>query len=220
MSELVDRSEHWPILSHRVEATGRVCDFVEDKVAMPDGDVMTRQWVTHPGAVAIMALDDHQRVAVVDQYRHPVAMRLVEPPAGLLDKPGEPPLSAAKRELAEEAMLAADDWRTLVDIFTSPGGLEESIRIYLARGLHPVPHPAGFVVEDEELDMDLAWLSLDELVTRIYAGQIENPNMVTGTLALRLAILDGRLDALRPADAPWPARAVRAERRKEIEALG
>lgn len=220
MSDLVDRAEHWPILSHRVEATGRVCDFVEDRVARPDGGTMTRQWVTHPGAVAIMALDDRQRVAVVDQYRHPVAMRLVEPPAGLLDKPGEAPLAAAKRELAEEAMLAADEWRVLVDIYTSPGGLEESIRIYLARGLHRVPHPQGFVVEDEELDMSVSWLALDELVTKIYAGKVQNPNMVTGTLALSLALARDGIDSLRDAESPWPARQVRSARRKEIEALG
>ncbi|MFZ2624874.1 MAG: NUDIX hydrolase [Propionibacterium sp.] len=220
MSELVDEFEQWPILSHRVEARGRVCDFVEDRVRLPQGGSMVRQWVTHPGAVAIMALDEQDRIAVVHQYRHPVAMRLVEPPAGLLDVAGEEPLTAARRELSEEAMLAADDWRVLVDFFSSPGGLEESLRIYLARGLHRAPRPEGFVVEDEETDMGLRWLPLDELVELVYAGRVHNPNMVTGTLALALARAQGRLDTLRPADAPWPVREQFRARRRELGALG
>jgi 8-oxo-dGTP pyrophosphatase MutT (NUDIX family) len=219
MTDLVDRPEHWPILSHRVEASGRVCGFVEDVVRRPDGQTMTRQWVTHPGAVAIIAMDEQGRVAVVDQYRHPVAMRLVEPPAGLLDIQDEPELEAARRELAEEAMLAADTWQVLVDCLTSPGGLNESIRVYLATGLHRAPRPDGFVVEDEELDMGVDWIDLDELVAKIYAGKISSPTMISGALALSLALAQGRLDSLRPADAPWPARQIRRDRFDEINAL-
>lgn len=220
MSELVDEAEHWPILRHRVEARGRISAFVEDQIRLPDGASMTRQWVTHPGAVAIMALDEQDRIAVVHQYRHPVAMRLVEPPAGILDVDGESALTAAKRELAEEAMLAADDWRVLIDFFSSPGGLQESLRVFLARGLHSAPRPDGFVVEDEETDMGLSWLPLDELVELAYAGRVQNPNMVAGSLALALARAQGRLDRLRPADAPWPARDQFRARRRELEALG
>ena len=220
MSGLVDGAEHWPILSHEVQAVGRVCSFVEDEVRLPDGSTMRRQWVTHPGAVAIMALDERRRVAVVHQYRHPVAARLVEPPAGLLDVADEDPLAAARRELAEEAMLSADDWRVLVDPFTSPGGLQESIRIYLARGLHQVPRPDGFVVEAEEIDMGISWKPLDELVEDVYAGRVHNPSMIYGTLALALAIAQDRLDSLRPADAPWPARDNQAARDAEIDELG
>ncbi|MFT8395885.1 NUDIX domain-containing protein [Propionibacterium sp.] len=220
MSGLVDRAEHWPIKRHTVEATGRVSDFVEDEVLMPDGQTMVRQWVTHPGAVSIMALDDQNRVAVVHQYRHPVGMRLVEPPAGILDVDGESALTAAKRELAEEAMLAAEDWRVLVDFFSSPGGLQESLRVFLAQGLHRAPRPDGFLVEEEETDMGLSWLPLDQLVELAYAGQVQNPNMVSGTLALALAQREGRIDNLRPADTPWPFRDEFRARAKEISALG
>ena len=220
MSGPVDTVEHWPIVHHEVEAVGKVCSFVEDEVRLPDGGTMRRQWVTHPGAVAIMALDERGRVAVVDQYRHPVAARLVEPPAGLLDVAGEDPLAAARRELAEEAMLAADDWRVLVDPFTSPGGLLEAVRVYLARGLHRAPHPDGFVAEDEEVDMGVSWRPLDELVEDVYAGRLHNPSMVSGTLALALAIAQDRLDSLRPADAPWPARANQLARDAELDGLG
>ncbi|MEL4506297.1 NUDIX hydrolase [Luteococcus sp. H138] len=215
----LDRPEAWQIDAHRVLGTGRVCSFVEDDITPPSGEQFTRQYLTHPGAVAVMALDEQNRVAVVHQYRHPVAMKLVEPPAGLLDADGESFLSAAQRELAEEALLKADDWRVLVDIFTTPGGCEESIRIYLARALSAAPRPDGFVVEDEEAHMDISWVDLDELVDEIFAGNVQSPSMVSGALALQTARLSGRLEELRPADAPWPARDIWAARVAEREAL-
>ena len=220
MSAPADRPESWPILSHRIAAHGAISDFVEDEVRVPDGTTMVRQWVTHPGAVSIMAVDDHDRVAVVYQYRHPVAMRLLEPPAGILDVVGESALGAAKRELAEEAMLGADDWRVLVDFFSSPGGLQESLRVFLARGLHHVGRPDGFLVEAEESDMGLQWIALDELVDLAYAGRVQNPNMVTGTLALALARAQGRIDSWRPGDAPGPAREQFRVRNRELDARG
>ena len=168
LAGVVDRPEDWPVLDRQVKATGRVQDFVEDRVLTPSGEQIVRQWVEHPGAVAVMAMDDQGRLAVVHQYRHPVGYRLVEPPAGILDHAGESGVSAARRELAEEARLAASDWRTLVDIFTSPGGLQESIRIFLARDLSPTERPDGFVVDGEEADMCLYWLPLEHLVELIY----------------------------------------------------
>ena len=146
-------------------------------------------------------------------------MRLLEPPAGLLDHADEDFLVAAQRELAEEALLQASDWRVLVDLFTTPGGCEESIRIYLARGLSPAARPEGFVVEDEEAHMTIEWVSLDEAVDAILAGEVQSPSMVSGTLALQTAILSGAVDRLRPADAPWIAREAWAARVAERDAL-
>lgn len=216
LAGVVDRPEDWPVLDRQVKATGRVQDFVEDRVLTPGGEQIVRQWVEHPGAVAVMAMDDQGRLAVVHQYRHPVGYRLVEPPAGILDHAGESGVSAARRELAEEARLAASDWRTLVDIFTSPGGLQESIRIFLARDLSPTERPDGFVVDGEEADMCLYWLPLEHLVELIYRGEVQSPTMVAGTLALALAVEQGRLDQLRPADADWPARRAKEQRDREF----
>jgi ADP-ribose pyrophosphatase len=216
LAGVVDRPEDWPVLDRQVKATGRVQDFVEDRVLTPSGEQIVRQWVEHPGAVAVMAMDDQGRLAVVHQYRHPVGYRLVEPPAGILDHAGESGVSAARRELAEEARLAASDWRTLVDIFTSPGGLQESIRIFLARDLSPTERPDGFVVDGEEADMCLYWLPLEHLVELIYRGEVQSPTMVAGTLALALAVEQGRLDQLRPADADWPARRAKEQRDREF----
>lgn len=190
-------------------AEGHVSTFVQDTVTTPSGDTMVREYLTHPGAVAVVALDEFDRVAVVTQYRHPSGYVLVEPPAGLLDKPLEDPLAAARRELAEEAALAADDWRILVDVFTSPGCNEESIRIFLARRLTPTRRPDGFVLADEEAEMELAWVPLGDLVDAVYAGRVQSPTLVFGVLALQAARSGGRLDALRAPDEPWPARTVK-----------
>ncbi|MFT4295982.1 MAG: NUDIX hydrolase [Micropruina sp.] len=214
--EAIDVPARWAVRSHRVIGPGAVSDYVDDVVATPDGEEMHRQYLLHPGAVAVIALDEDDRVVVVRQYRHPVGFQLIEPPAGLLDADGESWLGAAQRELAEEAMLAADDWRLLIDMFTSPGCNSESIRFFLARGLRPVPRPDGFVVEHEELDMEICLVALADLVDGIYAGQVQSPTLVAGVLALEAARRGGRLDALRPADSPWPAREVR---QRQLEAI-
>lgn len=204
-----DKPEHWTTTSRRLLGTGAVSSFVEDEIVTPSGEPIVRQYLTHPGAVAIVAWNEADEIAVVDQYRQPVRHRLVEIPAGLLDHEGEDFLGAAARELAEEAQLAADDWRVLVDIYTSPGASEEGLRIYLARDLRSAPMPDGFVVEGEEAHMHAYWLPRETLLAGIYAGEFGSPSLVSGVLALEGARLAGRLDALRPADAPWPSRTAR-----------
>jgi ADP-ribose pyrophosphatase len=217
--ELTDEPVTWPIVSHEVRARGYVSDFVHDEVRTPSDELMGRQYVLHPGAVGVIAWDDADRIAVVRQYRHPVGFRLVEPPAGLLDHDDEVALEAARRELAEEAQLAAGRWQVLVDIFTTPGACQEGLRIFLARDLGPAALPEGFVAHGEEAHMELTWARRADLVDAILGGRLQNPTMVAGVLALETARLSGRLDALRAPDAPWPARAVRAGRNHALAAL-
>ena len=181
---------------------------------------MTRDYLVHPGAVGIIALDEHERVVVVRQVRHPVGFRLLEPPAGLLDADDESWLAAAQRELAEEAELEASDWRVLVDFMTSPGCLQESLRVFLARDLRPAARPDGFVVEHEEADMDVVLVALADLVEAIYAGRVQNPTMVVGALAAWGALRDGRLPDLRRPEEPWAAREAKARRDADLRALG
>ena len=218
--EVGDEPVGWPVISHEVLGAGRVSDFVRDEVLVPDGTTMVRDYLAHPGAVGVIALDEAERVVVVRQFRHPVGFRLIEPPAGLLDADGESWLSAAQRELAEEVQLAASDWRVLVDFMTSPGCLQESLRVYLARGLSAAERPDGFVVEHEEADMEVCLVALDDLVDAIYAGRVQNPTMVVGALAAYAALRTGRVDALRTPEAVWPARAVKAERDELIRRHG
>ena len=210
-----DERAAWPVASTRVLGPGVISTFVADQVQTPAGESMRRDYLSHPGAVVVIALDDADRVVVVRQYRHPVGFRLIEPPAGLLDLDNESWLVAAQRELAEEAMLAADDWRLLCDFFSSPGCLQESIRFFLARGLRPAPRPDGFVVEHEEADMDVTLVPLADLVDAIFDGRVQSPSLTTGVLATHAALRDGRLDSLRRPDAPWPARDAKAARDAE-----
>ncbi len=183
---------------------GRVLGLRTDEVRMSDGTVAARDVVEHPGAVAVVALDEQDRIVLVRQYRHPVGRFLDELPAGLLDVDGEPALVAARRELAEEAGLAAATWRTLVDVHTTPGGSDEAVRVFLARDLTPASAP-GFVLEDEELQLTVSRVPLPEAVAGVLAGDITNSLAVAGILATA-AVAGAEESGLRPADAPWPGR--------------
>jgi ADP-ribose pyrophosphatase len=182
--------------------SGWAIDVRTDEVRLPDGELVKRDVIAHPGAVAVVALDDDERVVMVRQYRHPVRALLLELPAGLLDVDGEPALEAAKRELFEEAALIASEWAVLVDLHTSPGMTDEAIRVYVARDLTAVAEQDRFVSEAEELTMTVERYSLDELVELALAGELTNGPAVAGVLAAKLAEQRG-WQGLRPADAPW-----------------
>lgn len=211
-----DMAELWPVRSRRMIGAGRLFDYLADEVVTPSGDIMRRDFIDHTGAVAVIAVDQEERIVVVHQYRHPVGFRLIEPPAGLLDVPGEDALVAAQRELAEEVSLAAADWRVLVDFFTTPGGVNESIRVYLARDLTAAQPDADFVVEGEEAHMEVLRVRYEDLIAGVLAGRVQSPSMVAGVLAYAAA--RNNLEQLRPADAPWPARA-QAERLRAVRAV-
>lgn len=178
---------------------GRIISLDLDTVAMPGGGESVREVVRHPGAVAVVALDDVGDVVLLRQYRHPVGGYLWELPAGLRDADGEPPLETAKRELAEEVQLAADRWSLLATYFSSPGFCDEQVLVYLAEGLTGADRPEGFTVEHEELDLTVDRVPLAEAVRRVMAGQIRNPAAVIGLLAADRYRAGGI--ELRPADA-------------------
>lgn len=171
------------VLAHESVFDGHVISLRRDTVAMPGGGDSVREVVTHPGAVAVVALDDDGRVVLVRQYRHPVGQYLWELPAGLRDADGEPPLETAKRELAEEALLAAERWSLLTTTYSSPGFCDEMVLVYLAEGLREVARPEGFTVEHEELDMSVERVPLGDAVQRVFDGDIRNAAAVVGLLA-------------------------------------
>jgi ADP-ribose pyrophosphatase len=140
--------------------------------------------VVHPGAVGIVAVDDHERVLIVTQYRHPARRRLVELPAGLLDQEGEDPLEAAKRELAEEGQVHAARWSRLLRLMPSPGMSDEVMTIYLAEGVDGGDVPDGFVAHHEESTMTREWVPLAELVDAVLGGRVTNAALVAGILAV------------------------------------
>jgi len=159
---------------------GRVWDVVSDRVAYGDGEIV-RQYVRHTGAVAIVAIDDEDRVLLIQQYRHPIRHRDWELPAGLLDIAGEEPLLAAQRELAEEADLVAAEWEPLISAWTTPGGNDELIHIFLATGIGQAP--AAHDREDEEADIRIEWVPVADAVDAVLEGRMRNGILAIGLLA-------------------------------------
>jgi 8-oxo-dGDP phosphatase len=178
--------------------TGKIFALRKDRVRMPGGKIVTRDVVEHYGAVAIVAMDDEGRIPMVYQYRHAFGRRLWELPAGILDVNGEAAHLTAARELREEAGLQAQTWQVLVDLDSSPGFSDESVRVYLATGLTQIDRPEA---HDEEADMTLQWYPLAEAVSRVFSGEIVNALAVAGILAA-YAVRNG-LAQPRPVDTPW-----------------
>ncbi|MEU2159024.1 NUDIX hydrolase [Streptomyces sp. NPDC019396] len=200
-----DTPEEWRVTATAVPFKGNKTSVRTDDVVMPDGAVARRDYQVHPGSVAVLALDESGRVLVLRQYRHPVRQKLWEIPAGLLDVPGENPLTAAQRELYEEAHVKAVDWRVLVDVYTTPGGCDEAVRVFLARDLSEA-EGERFRVSEEEADMELARVPLEDLVRGVLAGELHNNCLAVGVLSLAAALAGDGVESLRPAEAPWPAR--------------
>ena len=188
---------------------GKIFALRADEVRMPGGKTGRREVVEHYGAVAVVAMDEDANIVMVYQYRHPIGRRLWELPAGLLDMGGEPPHITAARELKEEAGLSAQNWRVLVDLVSSPGFSDESVRVYLATGLSDVGRPDA---HDEEADLVVKWFSLDDAVRMAMSGVLVNTIAVSGILAVHAARDD--LDSLRPVDAAWIDRPSTLSRRK------
>jgi 8-oxo-dGTP pyrophosphatase MutT (NUDIX family) len=200
--KIQDQPEHWPVASSAELLRSRLVAVRSDKVRTPDNTLAERDVVLHPGAVAVLALDDADRILMIRQYRHPVGRLLWEIPAGLRDVPGEEPWVTASRELVEEAGYRAENWRVLADFYSSPGYSTERLRIFLARGLEPVPAAERhFVPRDEEAHLLIDWLPLDEAVGKVFAGELHNGPAVLAILAGYAARSEG-YDLLRPADSP------------------
>lgn len=203
---LADAPEEWPVESSTDLAHGGIATFRRDRVRMVDGTVANREYVVHPGAVGVVLLDDAERVLMLRQYRHPVRHQLWELPAGLLDKPGEVPLEAAKRELYEEAHLKAERWAVLADYWNTAGSSDEAMRLFLARDFREADGEP-FAREAEEAGLVSRWVPREEMLEAVLAGRVGTGSSVVAALALDAVFTrPGGLDALRPADAPWPAR--------------
>jgi ADP-ribose pyrophosphatase len=194
-----DAPHDYELLASEPVYEGHVISLVKDTVAMPGGGSSMREVVRHPGAVAVVALDDEDRVLLLRQYRHPVGQYLWELPAGLRDADGEPPLETARRELAEEAGLAAERWSLLTSTYSTPGFCDEQVLVYLAEGLSDADRPEGFSAEHEELDLTLERVPLADAVQRVFDGDVRNSAAVVGLLAA--AQYRATSPKLRPVDA-------------------
>lgn len=207
-----DEAEQWPVLATEPKYRDGLIAVRSDTVRFPDDSQAERTVVHHPGAVAVVALDDAQRVLMIRQYRHPVGRKLWEIPAGLRDVEGEDLLVTAQRELEEETGYRARDWHVLADWFTSPGFCDERIRCFLARGLAELPdgertHPdwgepspqTPWHGRHEEAFLERAWVGLETAVTAVLRGDMHNGVAAMGILAV-YAAASGGFAGLRPAD--------------------
>ncbi len=182
---LADVPQSWPLVGSRyVYETGWVVNFREDTIHLPgeDDSPFTRLVVEDPGAVVVLPIDDDEQVVILRQYRHAVQHRMIQLPAGKLDKPGEDPLEAARRELREEAGLAADSWTHLLTTFASPGITSETHALYLARGLHEVPR--DFEAHHEEADMTMERVPYVDLVAAVLDGRVADAPLASAVLAV------------------------------------
>jgi 8-oxo-dGDP phosphatase len=190
------------VAKSEVTYRGKVWEISRDQFELGDS-ILTRDFLKHPGAVAVVALNDASEVLFISQYRHPVAHSMIEIPAGLLDSLDEDPLSAAKRELAEEAGFVADKWQLLADFCTSPGSSSEAVRIFLATGLSPVSDNS-FLRTAEESEIQSWFEPLSTAIQKIFSGHIQSPTAVVGVLAAQTHLTNNV--ALRDSTANWPMR--------------
>lgn len=170
----------YTVRSSREIYNGKVVRLRVDEVEMPTGAVAVREVAAHPGGVGVVALDEHNRVCLISQYRHPVGERLLEVPAGLRDVDGEAPETTAARELEEEVGLRPGRVERLCRMAVSPGFTDEIVEIFLARDLESVPLPER---EDEEAGIEICWLDLDEAIAMIDAGTLVHGIAVAGIQA-------------------------------------
>ena len=153
-----------PIDSHHIHS-GRIIDVSTERLRYSNGREYDLDFVRHPGAAAVVAVDDDARVCLVRQYRHGVTDFLWEIPAGKLD-PGEAPQVFAVRELAEETGVAAKRWTSLGQFLPAPGIFTEVIHLYLARDL-----VVGPSAPDADEELELQWLPLRDAVARVLRGE-------------------------------------------------
>jgi ADP-ribose pyrophosphatase len=192
VADIRDETGSWPVRQSSVVASGRIVTVRADCVELPDGQLMSREVVEHPGAVAVLALDHEDRVLMIRQYRHPAAAMLWEIPAGLRDVAGEPLVDTARRELLEESGYRAATWHVLADYLSSPGITTERLRVFLARDLTLVPAAEReYVPEQEEAYLTVAWVPLAEAVRGILAGDLHNGVAIVGILSGYAAREDG-----------------------------
>jgi 8-oxo-dGTP pyrophosphatase MutT (NUDIX family) len=175
-----DRPTHLAIGKSEVVFEGKIWDIKRESFDY-NGQTLAREFVAHPGAVAVIALNSSDEVLLINQYRHPVREYLWEIPAGLLDVPGESKLEAAKRELLEETGYIAESWSELIEFHTTPGGNDETIAIFLARALRHQGHE--FELEGEETDMKVEWFPLAEALESVLRSDMRSPSAAVGIMA-------------------------------------
>jgi 8-oxo-dGTP pyrophosphatase MutT (NUDIX family) len=198
--DLQDEPVQVEIVSTQTVYRGNVWNIDKDQFRLGAHSI-SREYMSHTGAVAILALDESDRALLIKQYRHPIRMRDWEIPAGLLDFEGESPLAAAQRELAEEADLVANRWDLLGEFASTPGGSNEVIRVYLARDVTAAPEV--FERTEEEAEIEKRWVPLDEVVDAVLSRDLQNSILMIAALSAQASRARG-WTTLGDPNAAWP----------------
>jgi ADP-ribose pyrophosphatase len=175
---LKDLTEHR--LSTEQVFDGALLKVHRDRVRLPDGSTGGREYIRHPGAVAIVPLFDDGRVLLERQFRYPHGREFIEIPAGKLD-PGEPHLDTAKRELLEETGYLAQEWTRLGVIHTAIAYTDEAIDIFIARKLSKSERK----LDDGEF-LEIFTAPFDEAIAMVRDGRITDAKSVAGLLWVKL----------------------------------
>lgn len=168
-------------LERKLIAKGKIVDYYQDTVKLPNGNVATWDFVGNKGAAAVLPVMSDGKIIMVRQYRNAIDRETVEIPAGGLNTPDEPTRDAAARELEEETGYKTQDLEFLISIKTTVAFCNEYIDIYVARNLQPSKQNLD---EDEFINVEM--YSVDELCEMIYAGKIEDSKTVSAILAYAL----------------------------------
>lgn len=183
---LSDSDQAWPVSASDSKYESPYVSLRIDTIVDPAGGEHARAVVQPNGAIGVLAIDDEDRILLVEQYRHPVGRRLLELPAGTLDVPDESAVDAAARELAEEADVVAADWESILHLLATPGYSTEAWEVFQATGLTAVPDGERTEREAEEADMAQWWLPFDDAVAAVLAGRITDSLTVAGILAAQV----------------------------------
>lgn len=165
--------------------SGRIIQVQVDEVELPNGKTSTRELVKHPGAVAVIAITDDNKLVMVEQYRKPLEKVIVEIPAGKLEK-GEEPALCARRELEEETGYDCESLELVSSFYTSPGFADEIIHVYVAKGLTKKENAAGL---DEDEFVNVLEITLDEALEFIKEQRIFDAKTIFGVQYLQIANL-------------------------------
>lgn len=172
--------EEFKRLSRDLVQKGAIIEYYQDTMQVPNGNIVKWDFIKHNGAAAVVPVDEQGRLIMVRQYRNALERYTLEIPAGGLNGPDEPTMDAAARELTEETGYHAEKLELLISIYTTVAFCNEKIDIYLATGLTP-----GKQNLDEDEYVDVKAYTVDELVDKIYAGEIQDSKTVSAILAYK-----------------------------------
>lgn len=172
--------EEYKRLSRELVAHGAIIDYYQDTMQIPNGNIAKWDFIKHKGAAAVVPIDEQGRLIMVRQYRNALERYTLEIPAGGLQTPEEPTRDAAARELSEETGYHCDQLELLLSIRTTVAFCNEKIDIYVAEHLTP-----GKQHLDEDEYVQVKAYPLEELMEKIYAGEIQDSKTVAAILAYK-----------------------------------